>query len=192
MNYMLAADEIYKLAKKAYYLPIYPDPRFPPSLYYRFFELLTEWWKPGMSVELGLCGGGCSLHMVLGYPDGIVLGVDFTDDYPDNRKHLEATCENFKFLHMDSITAAEEYQVLYPDIYVDILFIDTNHTYEHTMAEYNAWFPNLNGNAIIVLDDLHRLGMMKAWYEIPGHHILLDELHVGDTPTDGGFGCILI
>ena len=171
---MLVASEIHRLVERAKHMPTF----------YGFLKLLTEWWQPELSVELGVYAGEGSRHMCLGYPEGIVIGVDI------NMVHSEM-CDNFRFLHMDSVLAASKYKDIVGDIPVDILFIDTTHTYEQTMAECNAWFPHLSENAIIVLDDLHRPGMMEAWYEIPGYHIQMDELHVCPDPIDGGFGVIL-
>jgi hypothetical protein len=34
--------------------------------------------------------------------------------------------------------------------------------------------------------------MLQAWEEIPGEHIRMDELHIGGSPEDGGFGVIVI
>lgn len=185
-NPVVIENEILRMSTHIDRIARYPDPRFPPSPYYKFLRLLTEWWKPNLSVELGLCGGGGSLHMALGYPEGTVVGIDISDDYPEQRKYIEEICKNFMYIRTDSVEAAKV-EFGKP---VDILFIDTVHTYERTMAEYNAWFPKLNGNAIIVLDDLHRNGMMQAWNEIKGYHIQMDYLHPGGG-EDGGLGVII-
>lgn len=175
------------VANQAWVMKPFPDPRFPPSVYYRFLYKLTEWWQPKLSVELGVCGGGGSLYLSRGYPDGKVVGVDVSVEYPDNLAYVQATCPNFTFLREDSIKAAE---IVIGE--VDILFIDTVHTYEQTMAEFNAWLPHLNGSSIVVLDDLYRDNMEQAWIELPGQHFRMDDLHIGGSPTDGGFGVICL
>lgn len=180
------------VANQAWIMKPYSDARFPPSVYYRFLNLLVGWWKPRLSVELGVCGGGGSLYMARGYVDGKVLGVDVALEYPDNIAYVQAVCPNFTFLRMDSVEAAEKFQEYVPEERVDVLFIDTDHTYEHTMAEYNAWFPHLNGSALIILDDLYRDNMEQAWNDIPGLHIRMNDLHIGGSPSDGGFGVIAI
>jgi hypothetical protein len=48
----------------------YPEPgsekvTFPPSPYYRFLKLIAEEIGSRLSVELGLCGGGGSLHLAM-------------------------------------------------------------------------------------------------------------------------------
>jgi predicted O-methyltransferase YrrM len=168
---------------------IYPDPRFPPSMYYRFLRLVAQHFKPRVSVELGVCGGGASLHMALGNPDGQVIGVDVTDAYPDNLNHLRQTYPNFRFWCMDSVDAVGVYAKI--DLgEVDLLFIDTVHTYERTMMEFRCWEPWLSDRAIVCLDDLFRGGMDRAWTELPGRKLRMDWLHIGGVPTDGGFGVI--
>jgi predicted O-methyltransferase YrrM len=179
-------DTIVRLSYEAEYVPVYPDPRFPPSLYYRFLRCLAEHMQPELSVELGVCGGGASLHLCLGSP-GHVIGIDYVNSYPDNVTYIQSHFQNFSFWEMDSIEAAR----LAGDP-VDILFIDTVHTYERTMAEFDAWKCLLYKGSVVCLDDLFREGMDRAWEELPGEKVRLDFLHHGGSPTDGGFGCILV
>ena len=73
---------------------------------------------------------------------------------------------------------------------IDILFIDSIHTYEQTMKEFNAYRPYLSSRAIVCLDDLFRPGMEDAYNELPGDKIRLDDLHIGGSPTDGGFAVL--
>ena len=180
--------DILDIAEFAKRMPVYPDERFPPSLYYRFLEALAQRKQPNLSVELGLCGGGASLHMAIGWPFGKVIGVDIRLEYPDNISFILEHYPNFEFWQMDSVESASD---IVDD--VDILFIDTVHTYEQTMAEFGAYWPRMAKDSIVVLDDLFREGMDRVWDELPGlEKIRLDKLHVGGGPTDGGFGVILL
>lgn len=189
MTFKLSVQDMQHLAEAAKFSPSYPDPRFPPSLYYKFLRVLAAAKKPMVSVELGVCGGGGSLHLAMGYPEGKVYGVDVANNYPDNIDHIIQRCGNFSFIRADSKQFAE---AIMPNEWVDILFIDTVHTYDATMEEFNAWQPKLARNAVVALDDLFRVGMDKAWNELPGEKIRLDFLHIGGSPTDGGFGVLLI
>jgi predicted O-methyltransferase YrrM len=169
----------------------YPDTEntnvtFPPSPYYRFLNLLAKEMRAGLSVELGLCGGGGSLHLAM--ESQWVIGVDVTLDYEDNVRWIRRNYSNFKFFNGDSIQAA-------PYIYgnfgeIDILFIDTTHTYEQTMAEYFAYERYLSSRAVVCLDDLFRPGMDLAWGEMPETKARFDFLHPSQSPTDGGFGVV--
>jgi predicted O-methyltransferase YrrM len=169
----------------------YPEPgnpktTFPPSPYYRFLKLLAEEIAGCLSVELGVCGGGGSLHLAMASDQ--VVGVDVTLEYPDNIRWIRRNYDNFNFLSADSVQSA-------PLIYnnfgeIDILFIDTTHTYEQTMAEYFAYDRYLSDRAVICLDDLFRPGMDLVWAEMPETKARFDFLHPSASPTDGGFGVI--
>lgn len=189
MTLPLTVHDIQNIAEAAKFAPIYNDKRFPPSLYYRFLRVLASHKRPIVSVELGVCGGGGSLHLALGYPAGKVYGVDVANNWPDNIDYVNKVCPNFIFIRADSRQFAEK---MMPNEFVDILFIDTVHTYQDTLDEFNAWQPKLARNAIVILDDLYRVGMEQAWQELPGEHVRLDFLHIGGSPTDGGFGVLLL
>lgn len=170
----------------------YPDPNnskvtFPPSPYYRFLKLLAEHMPSRLSVELGVCGGGGSLHLSMG--SQIVVGVDVTiAEYEDNIRWIKRNHPNFNFLQEDSVQAAKDIYARFGPI--DILFIDTTHTYNQTMAEYNAYLPYLSHRAVVCLDDLYREGMDRVWDEMPDNKLRLDFLHPSQSPTDGGFGVV--
>ena len=170
----------------------YPNPNFPNSIYYKFFELLTAEMKPNLSIELGINGGGGSLHLAKGWPQGTVIGMDIAWDCAENIKHIRDNFPNFIFMLSDSISASKYVFDTYGPI--DVLFIDTIHTYERTLKEFHTYLPYLSDNAIVCLDDLFRPGMDKAWDEVPGEKMRLDFLHSGskvDEKTgDGGFGVV--
>lgn len=168
----------------------WPDERFPPSPYYRFLRIAAENMHPNLSVELGVCGGGGSFHLAIGWPSGMVIGIDHAEDHKENTDFIKEQCPNFELLIGDSVKVASngligigiEYQV-------DILFIDTIHTYERTMLEFNTWQPYLSNNAIVCFDDLFRPGMNKVWNELPDNKVRLDMLHTG-AANGGGFGVV--
>lgn len=180
-------ERIIALAHQAEKEPIYPDPRFPPSLYYRFFRLLAAEMRPTISVELGVLGGGGSLHLALGWPQGTVIGVDIKNiHYPENVAYVMAHCPNFEFWECDSVQAGIAYKAA-GSRPVNILFLDTLHTYAQVMAEFEAWEPCLAGGAVVCLDDLYRGGMDDVWAQLPGQKVPLDFLH-----DSYGFGAILL
>jgi len=180
------------LADIAMAMPVWPDERFPPSPYYRFFRALASNLHPGLSVELGVCGGGGSFHLAVGWPDGVVVGIENGKPTPqqrDNWHFIESFCPNFKLWEIDSVLAAPLVSAEYGA--TNILFIDTTHTYDQTMAEWNAWEPWLATSAVVMLDDLFRPGMEDAWSDIPWPNKLrLDQLHDGSPGIGGGFGVV--
>ena len=150
------------LGRRALSMRPFPDPRFPPSEYYRFLRLLAANTRPRLSVELGLCGGGGSFHLAMGWPQGTVVGVEVSGGDPEkqsNWRYIERHCENFVLWRGDSVESAPEIFSQYGR--VDILFIDTVHTYEQTIAEWAAWRPYLSRRAIVCLDDLFRFQNVK-------------------------------
>lgn len=186
LDTFLDEEEIKRIATKAVAKMPLNNPNFPPSPYYRFLEELVGVIQPELSVELGVSGGGGSLHLCRGWLTGRVVGVDITLDHEDNINYIKRFYDNFTFMQMDSIQAAHQIYQNYGKI--DLLFIDTVHTYERTIAEFKAYDPYLAEDAIVCLDDLKREGMEQAWQELPGRKLRLDYLHPGST--EGGFGVI--
>lgn len=183
-----------RLAEEARSEEVYYNPTFPPSVYYRFLKLLTAEFKPRLSVELGVSGGGGSLHMAMGYPGGKVVGIDIQDDHVNRITYIKRNYPNFEFMLHDSVTAAPKVFEKYGE--VDLLFIDTDHTYGRTLAEFEAWKPYLSKNAIVCFDDIMRhhpdeeKSMEDAWNKIKGHKVRYDHLHCGSYPDGGGFGVL--
>ncbi len=181
----LNAGTIARLGNEALMASPYPDPRFPPSPYYRFLKLLAQEMKARLSVELGVSGGGGSLHLAMG--SEVAVGVDYAWDHAENINYITKHYHNFTFLQKDSINVA-------PDIFeryglIDILFIDTTHTYNQTMVEYQAYKPFMSPNSVICLDDLFRPGMKEAWDMMPEPKLRLDSLHLSEA-GEGGFGVV--
>lgn len=180
-----------RLAEEAKTADVYYNTAFPPSMYYRFLKLLVEEFKPRLSVELGVSGGGGSLHLAI--PNiGKVVGIDFQRDHEERTKYIEDNYHNFEFMLHDSTSAAPKVFKKHGEI--DILFIDTDHTYDRTMQEFNAWKPYLSNRAIVIFDDLlrHQTGdsksMSDAFNDIEGFKARYDHLHDGNYPHGGGFG----
>ncbi len=185
----MTLSEIRMLADASKDEPIYDNPLFPPSRYYRFLKLLAARKKPLTSVVLGVCGGGDCLHLAIGWPYGYVVGVDITYDHPEQIGHIQSVVGNFQFWEGDSVGSAAKIHHLHGP--VDILFIDTTHEEGQTLAEWDAWKPFLAPDAIVCFDDLFRPGMEEAWATLPGPKIRLDELHDGTYPNGGGFGVLI-
>ena len=186
---MLNREWFEELAKRAIDMPPLNNPQFPPSRYYRFLRLLAEELKPDLSIELGVCGGGGSLHLALGNPEGKTIGIDIEMPPKENLATIQTLVnyDNFYVIMGDSVEDAAEIYRRYGE--VGILFIDTTHTYEQTWKEYNAWKPYLSDNAVVCFDDLFRPEMEGFWESLPGPKVRLDKLHDG-AEFGGGFGVI--
>ena len=172
-----------ELAKRAIDMPPLNNVQFPPSVYYRFLRLLAQELKPSLSVELGVSGGGGSLHLALGNPEGIVIGVDVLRLPDDNLATIHSLVDNWYFWDGDSIESASS--IANQNGKVDILFIDTIHTEERTWQEFNNWEHYLSDNAVVCFDDLLRVEMGNFWDNLEGNKVRLDKLH---DIAEGGFG----
>lgn len=177
-----------QLAIQAWNMKPFVDERFPPSRYYRFLRVLAANVKPSLSVELGVCGGGGSLHLALGWSRGTVVGVENGDGSSwerENWARVARICPNWVLWKGDSVDSAPEIAKEYGQ--VDVLFIDTVHTFERTVKEWEAWEPFMAERAVICLDDLFRPEMEGLWEWIPWQKARLDEMHDG-AECGGGFG----
>ena len=171
-------------AAEALQTPVYPDKRFPPSPYYRFLQIAARNLQPQLSVELGVSGGGGSLHLSAGWPHGQVVGIDVVEDHKERTDYIKEHYPKFSLWIGDSIELAQSVRLQYGP--VGILFVDTIHTKSRTENEFEAWEPYLTDNAIVCFDDLHRKEMNGFWDELAGKKVRLDMLHPGST--EGGFG----
>jgi predicted O-methyltransferase YrrM len=174
-------------------MPPWPDPRFPPSPYYRFLRVLAQSMQPSLSVELGLCGGGGSFHLCEGWPAGTVVGVEHStgdSQQQDNWRHIVDRHANFVLWRGDSVASADAIAAIYGK--ASILFIDTIHTTERTKEEFGAWLPHLADRAVVLFDDVQRREMAGLWEWVPWQKARIDALHPGGLDEhgygDGGFG----
>lgn len=189
----LTEGRLLELAREALAMAPWPDPRFPPSPYYRFLRLLAAELRPALSVELGVCGGGGSFHLCEGWPQGTVVGVEngkVNDQMRDNWHFIRARHPNFVLWHGDSVDDAGTIAAEHGK--ADILFIDTVHTYSRTVAEFEAWEPHLSDRAVVCFDDVQRAEMDGLWAWVPWEKVRIDVLHPGGLDErgfgDGGFG----
>jgi predicted O-methyltransferase YrrM len=146
--------------------------------------------KPEIFLELGTCGGGASRHVATKNPDVKVISIDVTK-LP---QVSEIACPNFQFILGDSIETAKTLGPQYQGK-IGIIFIDTIHEYQHTMNEFNAWKSYMAPGGIMFFDDLYRQGMDRVWKELPETKTefhALSKMHIGGSPTDGGFGAIIL
>lgn len=156
------SHKILELANKALTIrPWPPADLFPPSRYYRFLQVLAQEMQPALSVELGVCGGGGSLHLAAGYSRGSVIGVDCAYDHDAQIKYIINHYPNFEFWLGDSVESATEVSGRYGQ--AKIVFIDTIHIKQRTIDEFNAWSPYLAQDAVVCFDDLLRKEMDGFW-----------------------------
>ena len=109
--------------------------------------------SPDTIVECGVRGGESTFvfERVARLVDADVVSVDinetsYTTDYDD-----------WWFVQFDDVDFAADFEGWCDengiDAAIDVLFVDTSHRYEHTVAEIDAWFPHLGEDAVVVFHD---------------------------------------
>lgn len=156
-----------------YYAPYY-------SLFFRVIALMRD----GLAVELGVekaRGSGC---LAAGSPNVVVVGVDHTRR--DEVAAVQARYPNFTFLEQPSLPVPDAIHVMGGPI--DVLHVDTEHSYAMAREEFNAYKPLLAPGALVCFDDLHAMedDVLKYFMSLPYPKIHDDRLHPGT-----GFGALI-
>jgi cephalosporin hydroxylase len=132
-------------------------------------ELLVR-VRPDVVVETGVAHGGSLVYYasLLPYVGGRqVVGVDI-EIRPHNRKAIEEhlLASSITLVEGDSVapdTLAAVRAALEPDDRV-VVFLDSNHTYEHVLAELEAYCDFVTPGSYIVATD----GIMEDLVDVPG------------------------
>lgn len=143
----------------------------------RFLSQLVFYRKPAVVVELGCFVGWASAHLAIALQatgHGKLYCVDC------DQKNLDATVTNLKRLGLDGVTntllgKSTEETVLgaLPDK-IDILFIDTSHTYRDTIDEILLYSPRMGERGCMVLhDSISYPGVRRAIAEMSGKFRIL-------------------
>ena len=123
-------------------------------------------------VEVGMDEGRGAASFAAGSPRADVWGIDNTVRNPPLYEVLDRY-PNIKFLHQESVP---------PPIWlppINIIHIDTEHTYEQAKSEFDAYKPMLAPGAVVMFDDLHKIDdeVQRLFDEIPWRKIQDDRLH---------------
>lgn len=184
---MITIQDLINLKTPAAKMANHPDPRWPPSIYYRYLALLMQKLNGKVAVELGTCGGGAALNLALNNPSATILSVDI-EKLPQVAG-VEELCPNFKFFLLDSVEAANILGPKYGP--VDLLFIDT--TAHDPEREFNVWLPYMKKGGVVCFDDVYYPPSKKFFESLPNRTELkaLHEMHIGEAPY-GGFGAHIV
>jgi len=113
-------------------------------------------------VELGT-GNGCSADAflaVMKVTDGILYSIDLHPESPEVKETLNRLKEEprFVFIHSDSVEAGRnwnrEFRSLLKPYPIDILYVDSDHTFKHVLDELLVW-GQLNPKVIFIHDILN-------------------------------------
>jgi len=129
-------------------------PRYPENydeFYYLLFTLPLM-IKAKAVLETGLHRGNSTrIFLESAKIGGFKVYTCDVKDYPETRKRLRelGLTKNWIFIMMDSIQLGKEW-INEP---IDLLYLDSHHTYEHVYAELTTWSKNLSDNALILIHD---------------------------------------
>lgn len=182
--------------------------------YYRFFYHLSKWLQPDLVVELGGYQGTAAAHFAAGWSKTIVTSIDHhTDSGDETNQHLmQLACleySNMRYIRGwtnpvaaerekgnhslgDAPNACDEVRAIMfnANRKIDILFIDSWHTYDNAVLDWQYYKPLLNSPALVICDDIQGgygpaiSGMLDFWNELPEPKFLNANLHPG---TNMGF-----
>ncbi len=171
--------------------------------YYRLFFHLAQQLEPQLTVELGGYEGTAAAHFAKGYANGWVITIDHHTDMGDDKNIIkmkeaanhypnltyiqgwtrEDLAESQKDQHaLGNAKSAYPFVFNYVDTSktgIDILFIDSWHTYNEGIADWVAYEPLLSDLALVICDDISDLDMLKFWNELPGEKFLENRMHTG-------------
>jgi cephalosporin hydroxylase len=108
---------------------------------------------PDTIVECGVRGGESTFvfERVARLADADLVSVDIEETA------YETDYDDWRFVQSDDIDFAARFEAWCDendiDAAIDVLFIDTSHHYEHTVAEIEAWFPHLAEEAVVLFHD---------------------------------------
>jgi predicted O-methyltransferase YrrM len=114
-----------------------------------------------------------------------VYSVDLWQDAPGRFEQFLINLGEFddyvRIIHMDSVQAAAKFH----DGELEIIFVDTVHSYEHTKAEIAAWWPKLKQGGEMLF---HDYGPSCGW---PGVAKAVDECFARTVQPQGSL-CLII
>jgi len=142
--------------------------------YYDFMYRLVEHYKPRLVVELGTCTGGSTSYLAAGCPETRVISVDKIQ-HEETVKRLSVFPNVDLWTYNTNDPAFKER--LAKEGPIDILFIDTEHTYAQVRAEFESLCGFVRPAGMILLDDMKMVGMDRFWSELAEEKMALSHLH---------------
>ena len=122
--------------------------------------------KEKVVVELGVRWGTSTVALIAAVNDsgGPLYSIDI-GAYPETQKLFKGE-SNWTFLQGDDMEVVKDWNRP-----IDHLFIDTSHTFDHTLGELREWGKWVKQGGIITLHDIYGLGGEKSevWDAIEHH-----------------------
>lgn len=151
--------------------------------YGRLLFRLIEYFKPETIIELGTSVGISTLYIAMARPEAIVFTIEGCTT------KSEQASVNFGQLEVKNVIQhIGRFDLVLPDVIkqagkLDFAFIDGNHTYEATLANFESLLQISHNDTVFVFDDIHwSEGMQKAWNEISDNErvtVSIDLFRIG-------------
>ena len=140
-------------------------------------SLIARQIKDGLIVELGCRYGISTVAIGSHLPEKTkFVAIDIVKDaryIPDALWSMP----NFRFVEADALNVARVFGVAkVSGQTVDVLFSDTEHTYEQLHAEFLAWQPLLSDEALFIVDDINLNDKRKFFDDFEGERMELTDL----------------
>lgn len=116
-------------------------------------------------IELGVRSGNSTCAFLAGIEradsGGSLWSVDISDP------PVPAWWRNLPYWHLLVADAASAQAAAHCPGEADILFTDTSHLYDPTLAELRAYAPRIRPGGVILVHDTHTPGTDQAWPDVP-------------------------
>lgn len=140
--------------------------------YYYLMYLLSFHLNNALLVELGVHKGRGLISLAMGNSSNLIVGFDTV--YQPELEMILANFPNVLFFQKASLPVPSN--VAQP---INLLHIDTEHSYAMAEAEFEAYRPHLAPGAFVLFDDLHAMddGVLEFFNSLPYEKIQEDRLH---------------
>jgi len=137
----------------------------PGNLYYRLFHAMSMRSGPADVVEIGTFVGSSAAHLGAN-PAVRVLTIDCNPDA--SVRVAELGLPNVRAVTADSVAHADK---LPRGRWIDLLFVDGNHTFNQAYGEYEAYRPLVKPGGLVFFDDI-RLPMSTREMDVFWDHVV--------------------
>lgn len=169
------------------------NPSYVP--YFNFLYLLCDRLTPPVVVELGTELGRAACFMAEGSPMSEIITIELGGKVPSTWIEWLGKYGNVRIISgTDSVEWGLKERLI-GRLKIDLLFIDSNHERDHTLAEWCTYRPMMAPGGLVCFDDVNSLGVRPVWDEVSVGlpHMLFDAEHYPDLhPVNNGFGVVCI
>lgn len=134
----------------------------------RLLYRLVRYFSSETILELGTSVGLATTALALGNKDGRVITVE---GCPNTSEVAETYFKQFKLTNIELITSTfESFFEANQQPAFDLVYIDGNHSKEHTLQYFHTLLPLIHNDSVLIFDDIYwSESMTQAWEVICAH-----------------------